>query len=138
MTFREVPAFEVREVLRLWLRGEGFRSIERLAVVDRKTVRRYVAAGVEAGLVREAGEEQPNDVLVGAVCERVRPHRRAGPGQAWAALVAHHDQLKTWLVEEEVEVRGLGRCRPGRPDRTTRTSHRAPIGDPAACAPAIG
>ena len=34
------------EVLRLWLRGEGFRSIERLAVVDRKTVRRYVAAGV--------------------------------------------------------------------------------------------
>lgn len=25
MAFREVRVFEVREVLRLWLRGEGFR-----------------------------------------------------------------------------------------------------------------
>lgn len=89
--------FEVREVLRLWLRGEGFRSIERLAVVDCKTVRRYMAAGVEAGLVREGGEEQLSDVLIGAVCELVRPHRPAGHGLAWAALVAHHDQLKGWL-----------------------------------------
>jgi hypothetical protein len=38
MAFREVRVFEVREVLRLWLRGEGFRSVERLAGVDRKTV----------------------------------------------------------------------------------------------------
>ncbi|CAA9229159.1 MAG: Putative transposase [uncultured Acidimicrobiales bacterium] len=102
MAFREVPVFEVREVLRLWLRGEGFRSIERLAVVDRKTVRRYVTAGVEAGLVREDGEGQLNDVVIGAVCERVRPHRPAGHGPAWAALVANHDQLKTWLVEQEL------------------------------------
>ena len=33
--------FEVREVLRLWLAGEGIRSVERSAQVDRKTVRRY-------------------------------------------------------------------------------------------------
>lgn len=42
--FREVPVHEIKEVLRLWVRGEGLRSIERLTVVDRKTVRRYVAA----------------------------------------------------------------------------------------------
>jgi hypothetical protein len=29
MGFREVPVFEVKEVLRLWLRGEGLRAIER-------------------------------------------------------------------------------------------------------------
>jgi len=46
MAFREVRVFEVREVLRLWLRGEGVRATERLAGVDRKTVRRYVAASV--------------------------------------------------------------------------------------------
>ena len=100
--------FEVREVLRLWLRGEGFRSIERLAVVDRKTVRRYVTAGVEAGLVREAGEEQLCDVLIGVVCEAVRPHRPAGHGPAWAALVANHDQLKKWLVEQELTALKAG------------------------------
>ena len=55
MAFREVRVFEVREILRLWLRGEGIRSTERLAGVDRKTVRRYVAAAVELGLIREGG-----------------------------------------------------------------------------------
>ena len=46
MAFREVRVYEVREVLRLWLAGEGYRSIERLSQVDRKTVRRYVEAAV--------------------------------------------------------------------------------------------
>ena len=37
-------------MLRLWLDGKGFRSVERLAQVDRKTVRRYVEAAVGLGL----------------------------------------------------------------------------------------
>jgi transposase len=104
MTFREVGVHEVREVLRLWLRGEGLRSIERLAVVDRKTVRRYLAAAVEAGLSRDGGEGQLDDVLLGAVVERVRPHRTDGHGQGWALLVAEHEALKGWLVTEGLTV----------------------------------
>ena len=46
MAFREVRVFEVREILRLWLRGEGVRASERLSGVDRKTVRRYVEAAI--------------------------------------------------------------------------------------------
>ena len=122
MSFREVPVHEIREVLRLWLRGEGFRSIERLAVVDRKTVRRYVAAGVEAGLVRDGGEDQLSDELIGVVCERVRPHRPDGHGAGWAALKANHDQLKTWLVDEHLNARRahelLGRRGVVLPERT--------------------
>lgn len=56
MAFREVPMFEIREVLRLWQAGEGLRAIARLARVDRKTVRRYVAAAQAAGLSRDGGE----------------------------------------------------------------------------------
>src|SRR3954447_15000174 len=78
MAFREVRVFEVREVLRLWLRGEGIRSVERLAGVDRKTVRRYVDAAVETGLARDGGEGQLSDVFIGVVVEAVRPHRRDG------------------------------------------------------------
>jgi hypothetical protein len=100
MAFREVRVFEIREVLRLWLRGDGLRSIERLAVVDRKTVRRYVDAAVELGLVRDGGEDQLSEVLIGQVCERVRPHRPDGHGRAWASLVANHDQLATWLKSD--------------------------------------
>jgi hypothetical protein len=52
MAFREVRRVEVREVLRLWLRGEGLRLIARLVSLDRKPVRRYVQAGEQAGLGR--------------------------------------------------------------------------------------
>jgi len=122
MSFREVQVHEMREVLRLWLRGEGFRPIERLTMVDRKTVRRYVGAAVECGLVRDGGEEQLTDELIGQVCEQVRPHRRDGHGGGWETLRAHHDQLKVWLMEDELNVRKvhdlLGRRGVAVPERT--------------------
>jgi hypothetical protein len=104
MAFREVRVFEVREVLRLWVRGEGLRATERLAGVDRKTVRRYVAAAVELGLVGDGGEEQLTDELVGSVVEAVRPHRADGRGDAWRLLVANHDLIKDWLKTDELTV----------------------------------
>lgn len=104
MAFREVRVFEVREVLRLWLRGEGIRSTERLAGVDRKTVRRYVAAAVELGLVRDGGEEQLGDEFVGSVVEAVRPHRADGRGDGWRLLAANHDQIVVWLKKDGLTV----------------------------------
>lgn len=95
---------EIREVLRLWLRGEGQRLIARRPAVDRKTVRRYLEAAVACGVVRDGGEEQLTDGLIGQVCERVRPHRADGHGEAWATLKANHDQLKTWLVTQDLTV----------------------------------
>ena len=78
MAYREVSVTEIREVLRLWLRGEGLRSIERLAAPDRKTIRRYVEAAEAAGVVRDGGQEQLTDELLGAVVEAVRPSRPRG------------------------------------------------------------
>ena len=104
MAFREVRLFEVREVLRLWLRGEGVRSTERLAGLDRKTVRRYVAAAVELGLVRDGGEEQLTDVFVGSVVEAVRPHRADGRGEAWRLLVVNHQLIEDWLKKDGLTV----------------------------------
>jgi hypothetical protein len=94
MSFREVQVHEIRDALRLWLRGDGHRSIERLSLVDRKTVRRYVGAAMACGLVREQGEGQLNDELIGSVCETVLPHRPEGHGGAWVTLKAHHGQLE--------------------------------------------
>jgi hypothetical protein len=81
MAYREVPVFEVREVLRLWLRGETLRGIERLCRVDRKIVRRYVEAAVAQGVDRDSGKEQLSDELIGSVVEAVRPHRSDGHGR---------------------------------------------------------
>lgn len=99
---------EIREVLRLWLAGESERGIARLALVDRKTVGRYLAAAREAGLVREAAEAPITDELISAVCERVRPHRPDGHGQGWATAAAHHDRLEAWLKTEGLTVRKAG------------------------------
>lgn len=122
MSFREVRVFEVREVLRLWLRVEGLRSTERLAGVDRKTVRRYVAAAVELGLVRDGGEEQLTDEFVGSVVEAVRPHRSDGRGEAWRVLVANHELIEDWLKKDKLTVRKahelLGRRGVVVPERT--------------------
>src|SRR5260370_7028689 len=49
VAFREVGVHEIREVLRLWLRGEGLRSAARLAGGGRKTGRRDVAAAGALG-----------------------------------------------------------------------------------------
>ncbi len=108
MSFREVRVFEIREVLRLWLRGEGVRATERLAGVDRKTVRRYLAAAQELGLVRDGGEEQLSDVFMGSVVEKVRPHRTDGRGRAWQQLVGQHEQLERWLKTEGLTVVKVG------------------------------
>jgi transposase len=99
MAFREVRVFEVREVLRLWMRGESLRNLERLAGLDRKTVRRYLQAAEALGVGREGGEEQLDEALLGSVVEAVRPHRSDGHGAAWRSLAAHHDQIKAWLDE---------------------------------------
>jgi len=105
MAFREVRVFEVREVLRLWLAGEGVRSVERLAGVDRKTVRRYVAAAEQLGVVRDGGDGQLSDELIGMVVEAVRPHRRDGHGEPWRLLVAHHDDIVGWVAADLTGVK---------------------------------
>lgn len=105
MAFREVRVFEVREVLRLWLAGEGLRSIERLAAVERKTVRRYVTAAEAAGVDRGGGGGQLTDELIGAVVEAVRPHRTDGRGAAWRTLTAHHDLIAGWVKADLTAVK---------------------------------
>ena len=86
MAFREVRVYEIKEVLRLWLRGTGTRKIAVLVDLDRKTVQRYIAAATEAGLERGAGEDALDDALMAQVCERARPRRHDGHGETWSAL----------------------------------------------------
>jgi transposase len=108
MAFREVRVFEVREVLRAWLRGEGIRATSRLAGVDRKTVRRYLAAAEGLGLDRAGGEGQLSDEFLGLVVERVRPHRVDGRGQAWRVLGEHREQIRSWVEREDLTTVKVG------------------------------
>src|SRR5919197_829725 len=96
MSFREVRVFEVREALRLWLRGEGIRAMERMAQLDRKTVRRYVNAAVELGLARADGEGQLTDECqvdfgrLGLVFDSATGRRRVCHALVFTACVSRH------------------------------------------------
>ena len=107
MVFREVSVIEVREALRAWLAGKSERAVAAQAGVDRKTSRRYVRAGVAAGLSREGGEEQLTDELIGQVVSVVRPVRPDGHGAGWAELEARRQQIAKW-VEGGVPVVKIG------------------------------
>jgi transposase len=100
MAFREVSVVQVKEALRRWLKGEGERPIAHGVGVDRKTVRRYIAAAIELGVERSGGEEQLSEELIGRLVERVRPHRPDGHGLAWRTLLAEEQLIKDWLAKD--------------------------------------
>ncbi len=65
--------------------------------MDRKTARRYVDAAVAAGLVRDGGEQQLTDELIGVMIAAVRPERTQGHGAAWDSLLAAKDEIHGWV-----------------------------------------
>ncbi|MGB3677470.1 MAG: IS21 family transposase, partial [Candidatus Microthrix parvicella] len=89
MAYREVPVFEVREVLRLWLSVIGFRRIADMVRCDRKTVTKIVRIAEALGLVRTDSPERLTDDFVGAVMVELAPARPDRHGESWAALAEH-------------------------------------------------
>ena len=98
--FREVAVVEVREVLRAWLAGVGLRTVAERAGVDRKTARRYVAAAQQAGVVRDGGEAQLTDAVIGQIVQAVRPARASGRGASWEALEAERERIAEWVKQD--------------------------------------
>jgi len=117
--------FEVREVLRCWLAGDGLRRVAERAGVDRKTARRYVEAAQAAGLTRDGGEGQLSDGLVGAVVAAVRPARAAGHGAAWEALLVEEARIKEWIEKDRLQLTNIhGKLVRRGVDVPYRTLHR--------------
>ena len=107
MAFREISVVQIKEALRLWLRGSGERTIAQAAGIDRKTVRRYIESAKALGLERSGNESQITDQLIGQLVEKVRPHRPDGHGESWRVLLAEEERIKEW-VDKELTVTKIG------------------------------
>lgn len=89
MGYREVSMLEVKEVLRRWLAGTGFKTIARELAIDVKTARRYVQWAEEAGFAGGPSSDGKTSEAVleealGAVL-RCRADGRGRPsGEIWA------------------------------------------------------
>jgi len=96
MAFREVPVFEVREVLRLWLDGRGLRPIAAVTAPDRKTIRRMVEVAVTLGLDRDGDVGQLDDAFVSLVMAELAIAHPDRHGESWAVIVAEHERIAEW------------------------------------------
>ena len=99
MAYREVEMVEVKEVLRLWLAGQGKRQIARQVGLDPKTVRSYIAAGQAAGLSQEEGEASLTEERLVAVLSAVRPSSGRPRGDAWALCGQHREAIGKYLEQ---------------------------------------
>jgi transposase len=125
MAFREVHVIEIREVLRLWLQGKGYRAIAEVGPVDRKTARRYVEAARRCGFDFERGDVQLTDDLIGMVVEAVRPRGPGIRGETWKFCKRHRQFLQEKVAEglRLTKVRKLLQRHTGA-DVPYRTLHR--------------
>jgi hypothetical protein len=100
MAYREINMFDVREVVRLWLRGDGKKPIARQVGLDPGTVRKYVAAAEAVGLVAGSGESMLTEQLFGEVMKGVstRGGRPRGPG--WEVCERERGFIETLLNDE--------------------------------------
>ena len=99
MAYRELRMIEVKEVLRRYEAGQSLRQIARETGLDRKTVRRYVAAAKEADGSDEARVQQ----MVREV--QVRPP--APPSEPRQRLEAQREQICEWLFPKTPGQRAL-------------------------------
>jgi transposase len=98
MAYRELGVIEIREVLRRFCVGESLRAIARGTGSDRKTVAKYVAAAVSAGLRR--GDASPTDEHVAAVTTVIHAEPVGRPAAVPDRLTQHREQIAAWLAED--------------------------------------
>jgi transposase len=97
MAYRELFVLEIKEVLRLWSRGRGFRTVAKRTSVDRKTVRRYVETAEALGLSRDEDSRPLDDDLIAEVAAAVRPGAPSDPGQMREHCREHAELIEGWV-----------------------------------------
>ena len=102
MAYREVLRMEVAEGVRRWQAGNSQRNIASGTGLSRDTVRKYLAAAKEAGVVQE-GPAPTEDQL-----SRLAGISRSGPRQSEAPseelLGPWADQVYRWLNVERLQL----------------------------------
>ena len=102
MAYREVLRMEIAEVVRRWQAGNSQRNIASGTGLSRDTVRKYLGAAKEAGVVQE-GPAPTEDQL-----SRLAGISRSGPRQSEAPseelLGPWADQVYRWLNVERLQL----------------------------------
>lgn len=99
MAYRDVTMIEVKEVLRLWLRGKAKKAIVRSTGVARNTVRSYIAAAVACGLRKDSGEGALDDDVLAEVLVQLKTREPRPKGETWTKCEEHRAFIAQKLEE---------------------------------------
>ena len=102
MAYRELGMIELREVVRRWWAGDGFRAIARATRIDRKTVSRYVRAAGAVGLTR--GGPLPTDEQLAAMRDHLTGDPAPPPSAEMQALAPYRAQIRAWLTDDQLRL----------------------------------
>ncbi len=107
MSYREVTMFEIKEVLRLRIRGKGNKTIGRELGLDPKTVRSYVRLAEKHGLKAEAGEASLTDALIAGVVSELRTGSGRPHGETWALCEEYRSFIESKLISGVKLIKAL-------------------------------
>lgn len=96
MAFRRLSVILIREILRRWKAGEGLRTVAAATGTDRKTVRRYVGAAVQAGFTKE---RPVDDALIDSVVTATLPGGTRDVGERRSACEEHRHTIERWIKD---------------------------------------
>ena len=102
MAYREVLRLEIAEVIRRWQAGNSQRTIASGTGLSRDTVRKYLAAAKEAGVVQEGPVPTEDQLSRLAAVSRSGPRQHESPNEELLGPWA--DQIYRWLNVERLQL----------------------------------
>ena len=102
MAYREVLGMEIAGVVRRWLAGNSQRNIASGTGLSRDTVRKYLGAAKEAGVVQEGPAPTEDQLSRLAGISRSGPRQSEGPSEELLGPWA--DQVYRWLNVERLQL----------------------------------
>jgi predicted transcriptional regulator len=99
--YRKLLTNEIEGMLNRWTSHQGVRQIARETGIDRKTVRRYIAAAKSCDVPSDQGLTSES---VERVAQYVQARSRRAPSKAWQRLLPYKDKIAA-VIETEDRMR---------------------------------